>query len=294
VRPVQFLAVTVLFQNAPSQSTTLGSLARCIGAGCRVTCIVWDNSPHPATLPQRAWLHEKLPGSVYRHTPENVPLSRIYNTVIDQFLRPVSGSSFEALVITDQDSTFDPGLFSEAAAAMSAHRDVALFLPHVVANNTIVSPATVYGCIGRPWRRKRVGRTSARSRTAINSGMIIRTEYLTRRFAGYDERLRFYGTDNDFCRKYSKTETWLYALNSVVTHSLARDVDETIDARLRRHRENVRALLVTNETGWVARPLVQCYCRLYCLKRAILERDIRFLRWDDRSAAPESMDNCAM
>jgi GT2 family glycosyltransferase len=279
--PCQFLAVTVVYKSAPSQSASLRSLSRCLASGHLITCIVWDNSPHAADQAERAWLGDTLPDSIYRHTPENVPLSRIYNTIIGEFLRPVPGSTFDALLITDQDSLFDPVLLDEAGAAMSAHRDVALFLPHVIANDTIVSPATVYGCIGRPWRRKRVGKMNARSRTAINSGMIIRSDYLARRFPGYDERLRFYGTDNDFCRKYSRTEKWMYTLNSVVTHSLSRDVDEISDVRLSRHRENVRALLITNTTGWFTRGLVLCYCRLYCVKRAIIERDARFLRWDE-------------
>jgi GT2 family glycosyltransferase len=127
-----------------------------------------------------------------------------------------------------------------------------------------------------------VGRVSSRRTLAINSGMIIRRDYLARRFSGYDERLRFYGTDNDFCRKYSKDERWVYALNSVVTHSLARHVAETRDLRLWRHRENVQALLLTNSSDWFSRVTSKMYCAVYCSKTAIVERDFRFLSWGYR------------
>ena len=273
-----FLAVTVLFKTALSRSASLQSWSRCVASGHNVTCIVWDNSPHGAGLEELAWLRENLPAAVYRHTPENVPLSRIYNSVIDEFLRP-DDAPFEALVITDQDSDFLPALLDEASAAMDTHPEVSLFLPHVIANDAIVSPANVYGCVGLPWRHKRAGTITARSRTAINSGMIIRREYLVRRFIGYDERLRFYGTDNDFCRKYATTERWLYVLNSVVTHSLARDADETRDVKLWRHRENVRALLVTHSGDWIGRVTSRAYCAVYCSKKAMAERDLAFLSW---------------
>jgi GT2 family glycosyltransferase len=274
-----FLAVTVLFETAPSRSVSLQSMSRCVRSGHQVTCVVWDNSPQRAAPVELAWLREHLPESIYRHTPENVSLSRIYNTVIDEHLRSDNRAAFDAVLITDQDSVFDADLLDEASSAIAAHPDVSLFLPHVVSNDSIVSPATVYGCIGLPWRTKHVGRVSSRRTLAINSGMIIRSDYLARRFSGYDERLRFYGTDNDFCKKYSRDERWIYALNSVVTHSLARHTVETRDLRLWRHRENVQALLLTNSSDWFSRVTSKMYCAVYCSKTAILERDFRFLSW---------------
>jgi GT2 family glycosyltransferase len=274
-----FLTVTVLFKTAPSQSSSLQSFARCIASGHGLTCIVWDNSPQAAEPEELAWLRTHLPGCVYRHSPENLSLSHIYNAVIGEFLRTRNDSTVDALLITDQDSRFEPELVAEANAAMTANPDVSLFLPHVIANDAIVSPANVYACIGLPWRRRRVGRIAARGHTAINSGMIVRSEYLVRRFPGYDERLRFYGTDNDFCRKYAKTERWMYALNSVVTHSLARDANEATEVKLSRHRENVRALLVVNGDDWKRRTGALLYCVAYCSKMAIAERDVRFLTW---------------
>ena len=243
-----------------------------------MTCIVWDNSPLAAGFEDLAWLRENLPGFAYRHTPENVPLSRIYNTVIAEYVRSEE-SACDALLIADQDSIFEPGLLDEAGAALATHTDVSLFLPHVMANDAIVSPATVYGPIGLPWRTMRRGKIAAQSVTAINSGMIIRTAYLARRFSGYDERLRFYGTDNDFCHKYAKTERWLYALSSVLRHSLALRADETGDEQLWRHRENVRALRVVNSDDWIGRVTSTLYCAAYCSKMAIAKRDVRFLRW---------------
>jgi GT2 family glycosyltransferase len=274
------LVLTVLYKLTPSQSASLQSLAGCVRSGLDIRSVVWDNSPDRSDERDLAWLQQNLPGSVYRHTPENMALSRIYNSIIGEYLQQGETSPFAGLFILDQDSSFGPELLDEAADAMARHADVGLFLPHVVSNDAIVSPATVYGCIGLPWRTKHVGRVSSRRTLAINSGMIIRRDYLARRFSGYDERLRFYGTDNDFCRKYAATERWMYVLDSEVKHSLARDVDEPSDVRLWRHRENVRALLLTNSGDWFTRTTCRLYCVGYCSKTAILERDVRFLRWE--------------
>lgn len=274
-----FVALTVLFNVAPSRSSTLQSLARCARTGHHVTCVVWDNSPGQVGSDERTWLRSNLPGSVYRHTPENVGLSRVYNTIIREYLQREAEPTFSALLITDQDSSFGPEFLDQAHAAMASNPDINLFLPHVRAKDEIISPANMYGCIGVRWRREQVGRIRSSFRTAINSGMIVRREYLASRFPGYDERLRFYGTDNDFCRKYSASERWIWVLDAVLEHSLAEDVSEAADVRLRRHRENVRALLVTNGNGWFTRLTSRLYCALYCSKKAIAERNVAFLRW---------------
>jgi len=274
-----FLALTVLYKLAPSQSPALQSLARCLQSGVDIRLVVWDNSPDRSSETDLAWLQQNLPGSVYRHTPENLALSRIYNTIIREYLQQGKTSPFAGLFILDQDSSFGPELLDEAAEAMAAQPDVSLFLPHVMAEDAIISPAHMWGCIGYRWHSKRVGLIGARFHTAINSGMIVRSEYLTRRFPAYDERLRFYGIDNDFCRKYAMSERWMYVLDSEVKHSLSRDVDEPREMKLWRHRENVRALLLTNGDDWFSRVTSRTYGAAYCIKMAVTERDIRFLRW---------------
>jgi hypothetical protein len=103
-----------------------------------------------------------------------------------------------------------------------------------------------------------------------------RSEYLTQRFTGYDERQRPYGGNNDFCRKYAATERCIYALDSEVKHSLACDADEPREIRVWRHRENGRAVLVTH-IGSLGSAVLPADSD----KTAILEGDLGFLSWHE-------------
>ena len=54
------------------------------------------------------------------------------------------------------------------------------------------------------WKEKLTGVLKINNRFAINSGMVIDAHYLANTFKGYDERIKFYGTDDDFILKYDE------------------------------------------------------------------------------------------
>lgn len=275
---MRYLVLCVIYKTNPSNSITLFSLAECRCAKENIRVIVWDNSPLRAESVELEWLARNFSNVEYRHSPQNVPLSSAYNTAIREYFLG-SISEYDALVLLDQDSSFGPDLFSKATEAAEKYPDADLFLPFVKANGKIISPASLYWFKGVSWGHARSGLVHSRFRAAINSGMIIRSRYLVGQFPGYDERLRFYGTDNYFLQEYAKTQLWLCVLDVEIQHDLARNRDEGVETKLWRHLDNVRALYLLNEKGWVRRTCCQLYCLLYSAKIALQHRDRRFLKW---------------
>ena len=275
---MRYLILCVLYKTVPSNSSSLCSLAKCaqVGQGSKVT--VWDNSPTHAGEAELQWLARTFPSVEYRHTPQNVALSSAYNTVIREYFCG-NRQELDALVLLDQDSEFSPDFLDKATAAAEVYPDVALFLPLVRANDRIVSPGILYWFKGTSWKNARSGLVRSRFRTAMNSGMIIRSQYLGGQFRGYDQRIRFYGTDDYFCQQYAQTQPWLYVMDVEIQHQLALDRDEELEVKLWRHRSNIHAVVLLNEKGLIRRSACHLYCFLYCAKSALLHRDIRFLKW---------------
>lgn len=272
---MRFLALVVLYKVPISGSETMRSLANS-AANHELRAVVWDNSPEQAAESEIQWLSRNLPRCEYRHVPSNAPLSCVYNSIIREFFQGQI-CDYDALVLLDQDSIFGREFLDEVASAAVERPDIDLFLPLVMANNQLVSPARLYWFKGAHWKGKRNGPVKPRFRTAINSGMVIRSRYLAEKFPGYDERLQFYGTDNYFLQKYAETEPWLYVLNVEIRHELARDHQEDVKVKLWRHRDNMRSLRILNQRGWFRRTVCWLYCLLFSAKVALLYRDRRFL-----------------
>jgi hypothetical protein len=150
-------------------------------------------------------------------------------------------------------------------------------LPLVAAKGKIVSPSDLYACKGFLWKKNRSGIVLARHRTAINSGMAISAAYLRNQFPGYDERLRFYGTDNFFMREYGKSNRHFVVLECAIQHELSFFARETVEIKLWRHRESVAALCLLNEGRGIQTWLTRAYCGVCHLRLAIKHRDLRFL-----------------
>jgi GT2 family glycosyltransferase len=269
-----FHILVVLYKRLPEDSESLQSLATCLRRES-ASFTVWDNSPDAAPDASLDWLSTRFVSVEYRHTPENVSLSKIYNQIIRQHVIN-SENRPEYLVLLDQDTIVESDYLNSAFRAGAENPDINLLLPIVEGNGVIVSPANLYYGIGRRWIRVLTGRIRSHFRTAINSGMVIRASYLLKQFDGYDERLRFYGTDNDFMQKYAATNRELFVFDSRLRHDLASFSVEDVEAKLWRHRENVRALLLSNGRG-IGKALIHLYAFVYSARLAYRFRDRRFL-----------------
>lgn len=209
---LRLLALVVVYGTDPMATTSLRTLLATNFPRDRLRVLVWDNSPQPAT--NRAAL---MPVDVdYRSTPENLGLSVIYNRVITGHLH-----DDEHLLLLDQDTTLPVDFLTVCNAAVTQHPDIDLFLPMIRANRRWVSPLTYAMGWGRYWSTPRVGRMTSHQVCAINSGMLISAAYLKGDCPGYDERLRFYGTDTQFMLDYMDRRRELITLDLRLEHDLS-------------------------------------------------------------------------
>lgn len=269
---LRFLVLVVIFRKKLSESKTLNSLLKCREFAGRLEVLVWDNSPERADESEIETFGKRV-GAPFRYvsTPQNVTLSRIYNSVISEHLRP----EFDFLALFDDDSDFGLGYFQEIAAASEANPSIQLFLPVIRNSGTIASPAWLVFFKSLPFSERRRGVVSSRFLMAINSGMGIKTEYLKKKFKGYDEKLKFYGTDTYFMKEFSRKEKGAFVLRTEINHDLTyRKSNMDNDQFLPRYQE------VKNSFRIIYKNSVFCrfFLFLHSLSLAISRRDMRFFK----------------
>lgn len=271
-----YLIVIVLYGKHLSESSSICSLmasGNLLQGRCRL--IVWDNSPTPCHPEEIESLQNRIGLALdYRHNQgDNVPLSVLYNRTIPLL------SEGEMLVILDDDSVFDADLFTKADQAIHTYPDADLFLPVVRNGKDIVSPAAMVGFKGHYLQEVQPGPMPCHHRTAINSGMIISARYLKHEFEGYDERIRFYFTDNDFMSRFTASHQQFIVLDYTVQHTLnfyARGEDfVTKSRRLRELRRSF--LILMRRRGILAYLSTWLYLVVYSIKFAIIQRDVRYI-----------------
>jgi hypothetical protein len=271
---VKLLALVVIFKRRLQDSRSLITLGVQSNPPA-MHLIVWDNSPEPRSREDREWLNATFSSCEYLHSSENLPLSHLYNEVINRWIKRRQGE-FSHLLLLDDDSQLDPAFLSVAAHSIREFPHVGLFLPIITARGRIVSPAHLIWVKGIHWRRAALGLIRFKFKTAVNSGMIITSRYLRDKFPGYPSSLSFYGTDNWFCDQYSRLEEFAVVFNSIIQHDLSQFNVEEVDVKLWRHRDWIRGLRVTNSAGFLRRQTCRIYTMLTCLRMVIRFRDRRF------------------
>lgn len=220
---------------------------------------------------EKEFLGKSLINSKYVHTPDNLPLSKIYNSIIEHHRQ---GNYF---IIFDQDSTFDIEYFTTLEAAIYANQDINLFLPYVVHKGLIVSPGDYKIIKGKYWKQINTGRIQARNKAAISSGMVISFRYLNTTFKGYDERLTLYGIDTYFMLQYALSNKYFFVLDYKLKHSLSIFENEDVETVLKRFKNKKKCFAILHEKPFTKFLIVKSYIYYLSLKMAILYRDVRFL-----------------
>lgn len=231
------LVLVVLYKLQPGESPTLQSFVQYVAtldesakAGYRL-CI-WDNSPvscEDAVLSMQSQFPTL--SIQYIHTPENTPLSKVYNQMAEQ----VAENAY--LTLFDQDTSLPREYFEELCSAQC--RLEPLILPKVMCQGLLVSPGTRFYARGRLLRDIPSGRVKSKNLLAINSGMSIHGKVL--RAIKYDERLRFYGTDTYFMKNYEKFYDHAFVLETPLSHSLAEMEERPKEWHVAHAKEKFRA-----------------------------------------------------
>lgn len=206
------VAVVVVYGQPANRTPAYCSINALRETGHALRVVVWDNSPRAAPSDSQR-LHDS---DLYVSTPENLGLSVIYNRVRAEHL-----CEADFVLLLDQDSVLPPDFLDAWDNAVKAVPEVDLYLPLVRAHNRWVSPLSYRWGWGRYWKEPKLGRIEATGCMAINSGMIIRCGYFTHDFAGYDERLRFYGTDTQLMVSHAAKRRDVCVFNAVIDHDLS-------------------------------------------------------------------------
>ena len=209
----KFLILIVLYEFKVKDSLSYISLLKSSEYLSESKLILWDNSPSIQSIDTNNISF--LQYVEYIHTPENMSLSKIYNRVIQ------ANEEYDYMIILDQDSSFSSDYLEKLNSAIIKHPSINLFLPLIRAEHNIVSPGDYKIFKGSYWKKEKYGIINAKNILAINSGMAINFNYLKNIYKGYDERLRFYGTDTSFMLEYSEDNDFLFVIDYVFKHDSA-------------------------------------------------------------------------
>ena len=109
--------------------------------------------------------------------------------------------------------------------------------------------------------------------------MVINFKYLKNIYIGYDERLRFYGTDTFFMLDYQKNNEFLFVINYIFKHKSALlDRDESLNMQLFRLDNVFSAWKIIHEHNKINLFLINIFIFLKIVKLVIFYRNIKYLK----------------
>lgn len=265
----KFLILIVVYECKVKESLSYISLLKSSEYLSNSKLILWDNSPSIQSI--NTDNISSLQQAEYIHTPENMSLSKIYNRVIQE------NEEYDYMIILDQDSSFSSDYFEKLNSAITKHPSINLFLPLIKSEQTIVSPGDYKIFKGSYWKKERYGIIDAKNILAINSGMVINFNYLKNIYKGYDERLRFYGTDTFFILEYAEDNDFLFVIDYVFKHKSALlDRDENVDKQIIRLNDLFFAWRIIHEHKKFNLILINIYILIRIFKLVIKYRNIKY------------------
>lgn len=229
----EYVMLVVLYKQRVTDSNTIVSYVRnCESIHKNTLLYIWDNSP--ATYENNLdFLKNTNIKFKYKHTPENVALSYIYNQVKQE------SSDKDLLFLFDQDSIIDNEYFDKVTSAAENNNDIALFMPYVKHNEMVVSPGRFFLYKGKYLKELKLGRLCSKNIIGITSGMAIVPDKIKFKF---DENLKLYGIDSKFCLDYSDNFKYIYIVEYNLKHSLSKFEKEDKAVKLFRLKSEMNAM----------------------------------------------------
>jgi hypothetical protein len=224
-----------LYNTNTTTSNTLRSLFKSVKLIKNHSIFIWDNSINPLDENEIHLLECNFKKFTYKHTPENIVLSKIYNSLINE-----QDDANSYLMLCDDDSEIPQSFFIKLEEQINENPLINLFLPQIYSDSVLVSPAKDYLIKTSFIKELRSGVLKADDVTAINSGMVISNRVFIDGFR-YDERLNFYGTDNFFMHQYAKKNQDLIVLDIKINHDLSFNDEGNIANKIRIFKEIKRA-----------------------------------------------------
>lgn len=197
-------------RDVPSYLSTVVAIQEGLFSG-RV--LVWDNSPEPLHCTDLLQLEEK--DFSYRHTPENFPLSRVYNILLKE------GSGDNYLILCDQDTHLSAAYWKCLANWLKTGAHQAIWLPKIYCGGELVSPGQFVGFKGRALTDIKEGPSKIKDTLAITSGMVLNVGVLRSSNIEFDERLKFYGIDTQLMLHLGRSGHERYVSSVAIEHDTA-------------------------------------------------------------------------
>jgi hypothetical protein len=260
-----------LYNKNITTSNTLKSLLKSVDLIKNEIIFIWDNSIKPLEDKEIDLLKNNFLNFRYKHTPENVVLSKIYNSLIVE-----QKEAYSYLMLCDDDSEIPESFFIKLEEQINKNPLVNLFLPQIYSNSILVSPAKDYLIKTSLIKELNSGVLKTGYITAINSGMVISNRIFMNGFR-YDERLNFYGTDNFFMYEYAKKNHELIVLDIKINHDLSFNGKDNIVNKIRIFKEIKRANRIIYSENIFKRTLVAINNRIVSIKLCLRFKTLAFL-----------------
>ena len=259
-----------LYNKNVNTSNTLQSLLKSDYVKENSTIFIWDNSIEPLEQESLNFLNNNFSKLIYKHTPENVVLSKIYNAVIES----LDDNCY--LMLCDDDSNIPVAFFDKLIEQIKINPNQDLFLPQIYSNSVLVSPAKDFLIKTSLIKKLTPGAIMSSYTTAINSGMVISSRFFKEEGFRYDERLRFYGTDNYFMNEYSKLRKDLIVLDIKFTHSLSFNDSNDVNNKLRIFKEIKKSNAIIYSDQFLKRQIVLFNNLVVACKLSLKHKTLRF------------------
>lgn len=268
---INMTILVCLYNKDINTSHTIQSLLKSVILIKTSKIFIWDNSLKALDEKSLELLKRCFENFEYRHTPENLVLSKVYNSVITEQNDPDS-----YLMLCDDDSAIPTSFFIKLNEQIEQNRSINLFLPQIYSNSLLVSPAKDYLIKTKLIKGAVNGILKSKNTTAINSGMVISNRVFMEGYR-YDEKLNFYGTDNFFMRQYAKKYLDLIVLDVKIDHNLSFNDSKNINNKIRIFKEIKRANKIIYSQNKFEKGIVILNNFIVSLKLCIKHKSLAFL-----------------
>lgn len=178
-----------------------------------INIIVFDNSDYNYREFNKNYCNNNQ--ITYYTLEKNVGLSKAYNYTIDR----INKNKKDYILILDDDTHLNKSYISEAYNLI-LQEQFDIILPIVKSNNQIISPEEVqFNC--RIKKIKNLDKINYNNISAINSGMIIRTEIFNT--IRYNEEMFLDYIDHDFMKKVREYKLIIKIMKSSIYQEFSRN-----------------------------------------------------------------------
>lgn len=262
-----YLVLTVLYNLELSDSDFIKNIQGLRYSNLKL--LIWDNSPEAKSdLSFCQGIDYE-----YRHTPENLPLSVIYNRCIDEYSR-----DYDFFWIFDDDSVLTDNMIEKFNISIKMNPSVKLFLPKVTQNSQIVSPGKFRFFKGDYFQHDVLGVMKSQNIIAIMSGTCIKFSFFAQHKYRFDESLKLYGIDTKFYLDYASLESDLCVVDIYMEHNLSFYTEKDRNVILKKfldHKNSLRKVIGSKSATQSL--LLEAYLLYLSLKNVIKFRSFKFL-----------------